>query len=93
MKLARTVAVSSVTAPVQLYVPAADEPTHPIPITIVGSAANWRVAFSSATLGAAGAAGDFFTAGGLNTRIDIVADPSKLWVANASGTISFIARG
>lgn len=92
MKLARTVAVTSVTAPVQLYVPAAGEPTHPLPIVITGSAANWRVAYSNATLPAAGAGGDFFTAGGVNSSIEIVADPSHLWVANSSGTISFIVR-
>lgn len=92
MKLARTVAVTSVTTPVQLYVPAANEATHPLPIAITGSAANWRVAYSSATLPAAGAGGDFFTAGGVNSSLEIVADPSHLWVANGSGTISFIVR-
>ena len=92
MKLARTVAVTSSTAPVQLYVPAAGETTNAIPIAITGSAANWRVAYSNATLPAAGAGGDFFTAGGVNSSLEIVADPSHLWVANASGTISFIVR-
>lgn len=92
MKLARTVAVSSVTTPVQLYVPAAGETTNAVPLMITGSAANWRVAYSNATLPAAGSAGDFFTAGGVNSTLEIVADPSQLWVANASGTISFIVR-
>lgn len=92
MKLARTVAVTNVLTPVQLYVPAAGETTNPIPIAITGSAANWRVAYSNATLPAAGVGGDFFTAGGVNSSLEIVADPSQLWVANSSGTISFIVR-
>lgn len=92
MKLARTVVVTSVTAPVQLYQPGVGETTNPIPIAITGSVANWRVAYSNTTLPIAGAGGDFFTAGGVNSTLEIVADPSQLWVANASGTISFIVR-
>lgn len=89
MKIAGTVAVTSVTAPVQLSTTSIGNQL----ITVMGSSANWRIAWNAAgaTWPAAGGAGAFFTAGGANSSLTLVADPSELYVANASGTISFIA--
>ena len=46
MKLARTVAVTNVLTPVQLYVPAAGETTNPIPIALIGVGLGWLIVSS-----------------------------------------------
>lgn len=86
MKFAGTVSVSSATNPVQLSTVSTGNQL----ITVMGSVANWKIGWngSGATWSTTGA---FFTAGGANSSLTLVADPSELWVANSSGTVAFIA--
>ena len=83
-RFVKSIAVSSATTAVQLD----STSTGPIAITLQGSAAGWRVAFSSASM--SGTSGEYFVAGGASSVITIVADVTNVYVAGASGTISAI---